>query len=56
MDADIKLKASMFDSSVLFTLLQWSVYTFTVKGISRILRIIPGKKDESGSLSQLSEV
>lgn len=54
MDAEIKLKASKFDSFVLLTFLWWSVvYTFTVKEISGMLRFIPGRKAESGCLSQM---
>lgn len=54
MDADIKLKASKFDSFVLLTFLWWSVvYTFTVKDICVILRFMPGRKAESGCLSEM---
>lgn len=54
MDADNKLKAFKFDSFVLLTVLRWSVvYIFTVKDISVILRFMPGRKDESGCLSEM---
>lgn len=53
MHADIKFKAPNFDSFVLLMFLWWSVvYTVTVKDISVILRFMPGRKADSGCLSE----
>lgn len=54
MDADIKFKTPKFDSFVLLMFLWWSVVnTVTVKDISVILRFMPGRKAESGCLSEM---